>query len=355
MSYPREFISLSNFRLAWERILRGSNAQYKQFFRHLFPSYNIASDTILKDLVARLRRGHYQPSRAVTVYFPKPTRVLRPVTLISLNDQVVYQAIANFVANRFYRSLRPNYGVKTFGALLGGSQSQFFYKPWKTAYRAFNGSIKRAYLNGNVVLADFDLVSFYDLIDHKILRKVLGEKVAHKEVLDLLFLCLERWTSGNPNSHTKGHGIPQGPEPSAFLAEALLRTFDLAGYRDVVYLRYVDDIKLLGKELAPVRRGLLRLDLQAKKLGLVPQAQKIEVRRIIDINSELKSVPSSVAGATGPGKNRPVSKRWRESAAEPMRNRGGEERGGSAKAQSPTLLQKRERMGHPFVKAGRGS
>ena len=126
MAFPREFIALDNFRLAWERVVRGSNAQYKRFFAHLFPSYNIASDTILRDLIARVRRGHYEPSPAVTVYFPKPTRILRPITLISLNDQVVYQAIANFVANRFFRSLRPNYGVKVFGALFARKQKPIF-------------------------------------------------------------------------------------------------------------------------------------------------------------------------------------------------------------------------------------
>ena len=300
MPFPQDFLNLANFQLAWERMVRGSNAQYKRFYSHLVPSYNIASDTNLKDLISKLRKGLYQPSSAVTVYIPKPTRVLRPITLLTLNDQVLYQAIANYIADRFFKSLRPNYGVRAFGALYAGSQSPFFYRPWKKAYQQFNGAIKKSYAAGNKVLGDFDLVSFFDLIDHKILRKILARKVASGEVLDLLCECLEKWTSGNPSAYIRGHGIPQGPEPSAFLAEIMLADFDRAGYRDVAYLRYVDDIKLLGKDFSPVRRALLRLDLQAKRLGLVPQAQKIEVRRVTDINAELKSVPSSIAGATSP-------------------------------------------------------
>ena len=157
-------------------------------------------------------------------------------------------------------------------------------------------------------MADFDLVSFFDLIDHKILRKILEQGVADGEVLDLLAVCLEKWTSGNPSAYIKGHGIPQGPEPSAFLAEIMLTKFDRDKYRDVTYLRYVDDIKLLGRDFSPVRRSLLRLDLQAKRLGLVPQAQKIDIRRVTDISAELKSIPSSVAGVTNPTSNRPLSK-----------------------------------------------
>src|SRR5712664_1377105 len=282
MALPTEFLSLDNFELAWERIIKGSNAQYKRLFNHLFPSYNIAADANLKDLIQRIRNNHYSPSAPTTIYYPKSSRILRPITLLSLNDQVLYQAIANYIANKFSRSLAPRYGTKTFGAQLAGSRSGFFYRPWKKCYRSFNQSIRTAYFKGHDVIADFDLVSFFDLIDHKILRQMLERKIRNGEILDLLSECLERWTSGNPSAYIRGHGIPQGPEPSAFLAEIVLSDFDRAGYGNVVYLRYVDDIKLLGRDFPPVRRALLRLDLQAKRLGLVPQAQKIEVRRVTD-------------------------------------------------------------------------
>lgn len=308
LRYPADFLSLRNFQVAWERIIRGSNVQYKRFFAHLLPSYQFARDTLLADMVSKIRQGIYRPSKATTVYFPKPTRILRPITLLSLNDQIVYQAIANYVATRFYRSLLRNYQTKTFGAMFAGQGSLFFYRPWKKAYRAFNAAIKAAYHRGNSVVADFDLVSFFDLIDHQVLRDVLRGRVRNEEVLQLLSDCLREWTSGNPKSYVRGHGIPQGPEPSAFLAEIFLSEFDKTPFKQVTYLRYVDDVKLLGKDFSPVRRALLRLDLRAKRLGLVPQAQKIEVRRVPDIDAELKSVPSSIAGATGPVSSRPLTK-----------------------------------------------
>lgn len=87
--YPKEFLSDRNFQLAWERIRRGSNIQYKRFFSHLYPSYQFAHPAILADLISDVRRGTYQPSAATTVYFLKVTGVLRPITLLSLNDQVV--------------------------------------------------------------------------------------------------------------------------------------------------------------------------------------------------------------------------------------------------------------------------
>lgn len=141
--YPVEFSVLTNFEVAWERIVRGSNTEYKTFFSYRYSSYRFGQQTILEDLLSEFRGGRYRPSPATAVYFPKATRILRPITLLSLNDQVVYQAIANVVANRFYASLTPYCGTKTFGALYGGRNSLFFYRPWKKAYRTFNSEIRQ--------------------------------------------------------------------------------------------------------------------------------------------------------------------------------------------------------------------
>jgi retron-type reverse transcriptase len=294
MSYfPKSFTLYGNFDLAWVRITRGSNREYKRFFSHLFPSYRIGLKTNLLDLIAEIKAGHYRPSPVTLVYNPKPTGILRPMTFLCLNDQITYQAIVNVIADQFYRALRPLYYVRTFGALYAGRNSPFFYRPWKSCYRNFNASITKAYSLGNEIMADFDLVSFFDLIDHKSLRSVLKHRVKSGELLDLLFSCLGQWTSADA-TNIKGHGIPQGPEASAFLAAVFLKDFDKGQYRRVTYLRYVDDIRLLGKSSTSVKRALINLDLRSKSLGLVPQAQKIVVREVGDIRTELKSVPSSL-------------------------------------------------------------
>jgi hypothetical protein len=106
-----------------------------------------------------------------------------------------------------------------------------------------------------------------------------------------------------------GHGIPQGPEPSAFLAECFLFRFDRMPFRGVVYLRYVDDIKLMAKDESAVRRALLRLDIESKHVGLVPQAQKIECRKVADLDELRKNIPSSVLGLTKRGRASRASQR----------------------------------------------
>lgn len=300
MGYPRAFLSLDNFKLAFTRVVRGANKDYKAYYRHLFASYDLGLEENLKDLMDDIRRGRYSASHGVVVHQPKKSGILRPLTLLTLQDLIVYQALMNFVAVRFEKD-QSIYALRcSFGASFGGKSSPFFYRSWKVCYREYNKALTRAYKTGNRYVADFDLVSFYELIDHNLLRKCLSKRVGSPEVLDLLLHCLNEWTLDGAGEHI-GHGVPQGPEPSAFLAECFLLHFDQLRFKNIHYFRYVDDIKLLASDEIPLRRALMRLDLCSKDLGLVPQAQKIECRRVTSLRDLLKSVPSALASVT-PGR-----------------------------------------------------
>ncbi len=293
MAYPRQFLSRSNFIIAFERIVRGGNKEYKQFYRHLYPSYNLSLQENLDDLIHDIKSGTYKPSKPTIVFQPKKTLILRPLALLSLTDLIVYQAIINYIANKFESEQTKYAFSRSFGAIYAGKDSPFFYRSWKVCYRTYNKAIEKAFNAGNTFVADFDLVSFYELIDHNLLKEKLFEKVKNEELLTLLFECLEKWTNDGAGSHIH-HGIPQGPEPSAFLAECFLFHFDTKRFKDVKYFRYVDDIKLMAKSDIPLRRALLHLDLSSKELGLVPQAQKIELRKTSCIEDVLKNIPSSL-------------------------------------------------------------
>ena len=85
--------------------------------------------------------------------------------------------------------------------------------------------------------------------------------------------------------------------------------FDRLIFRGVVYLRYIDDIKLMAKDESTVRRALLRLDIASKYVGLVPQAQKIECRKVANLDELRKTVPSSVLALTQRGRASPASQK----------------------------------------------
>jgi len=89
MTYPQKFLSYSNFELAFKRIVKGSNKEYKLYYSHLFPGYNLALEDNLNDLIKEIRQGTYKPSTPNIVYLPKRTGTLRPLTLLSLTDLIV--------------------------------------------------------------------------------------------------------------------------------------------------------------------------------------------------------------------------------------------------------------------------
>jgi hypothetical protein len=57
MSYPAQFLSMTNLELAFTRVVRGANKEYKAYYRHLFPSYNLALRENLADLIDDVRTG----------------------------------------------------------------------------------------------------------------------------------------------------------------------------------------------------------------------------------------------------------------------------------------------------------
>lgn len=125
MALPRRFLSFHNFDLAFTRLIRSGNKEYKQFYRHLFPSYNLALAENLKDLIEDIRRGTFKPDAVTIIYQPKKSGILRPLTLLSLRDLIVYQAQVNHLAEAF-AATQERYALKqTFGALFAGTAPSF--------------------------------------------------------------------------------------------------------------------------------------------------------------------------------------------------------------------------------------
>jgi hypothetical protein len=72
------------------------------------------------------------------------------------------------------------------------------------------------------------------------------------------------------------------------------------GAAHTIYLRYVDDIKIFAKTEDELRRKLIKLDLSAKEIGLFPQTSKINIRKLIDPEEEIKSVSRPPEAALKP-------------------------------------------------------
>lgn len=303
--------ALDNLRRAYRWIQSNPDALYKSFFRDAYTAYAASSDYNLIRLRKHLLRYAYEPTHGSKIFFPKPSGILRPYTLLSVDDQIVYQACINVVAERLKPNIKNRYFKNIFGHIYAGKSSDFFYIKWQKGYRAYSKTVIDISNDGYNFVADFDLMSFYDSIDHAVIEYFLKDIDIDSELTDFLLNCLKIWTSNTwtnvSNVIYHGHGIPQGPLASGLLSEVVLKHIDDRGTRGrkrtIKYLRYVDDIKLFAKDKKPLRQRLVSLDLASREIGLFPQGAKISLREIGNPYDEIKSISGLDELVYAPGKN----------------------------------------------------
>jgi hypothetical protein len=289
----KELYDQDNLARAWRWIRSNSDAMYKGHFREQYAAYSIADEVNLKDLATRLKKDLFRPSEPCKLFLPKPSGILRPYTLLCVDDQIVYQAAVNVIAEQLAPRVRARYNVETFGHLYAGKTSGWFYQKWSKGYAAYNQAARTAFDDGYVYSASFDLTACYDSLDHNVLTYFLKELKLSKEFCERLTSWLSAWTAARKDIFLH-HGIPQGPLSSGLLSEVVLSYFDSNRDRSAnfKYFRYVDDIKIFGKDEQSLRSLLVQLDRLCKDIGLFPQSSKIKVHKVTDIEAELKSVSS---------------------------------------------------------------
>jgi hypothetical protein len=294
----KQVYDVRNLVRAYRWVLSSPDPRYKNYFRDDYAAYALATDLNLRILARQIRNGRFTPSHASKVYLPKTSGVLRPISLLTVNDQIAYQACLNIVAEELQKRIRKRRQVTVFYHLYAGNTSPFFYLRWERSYAVFARTIRSIFADGLKYVANFDLTAFYDSIDHHVLRVFLQRSGIDADTTAFLLANLKHWTDvtwsggkGRPIFHE--HGIPQGPPSSGMLSEVVLQHLDAIGDRrskDVRYLRYVDDIKLMARDEKTLRRKLVALDVASKEIGLFPQGSKIAIRQITDPEEEIKSV-----------------------------------------------------------------
>lgn len=286
-----------NLKRAWRWLRTNPDVRYKNYFRGLYSAYAVIDEWYLNDLADRLKSAAYTPSHACKIYLPKSSGILRPYTLLTVEDQIVYQATINIVAEKLFPHVRNKYNIETFGNLYAGKTSLWFYKKWSESYKNFNDASRDAVKNGLKFSASFDLTACYDSLDHRVLAHFLTKIGLDNEFCAFLKTLLVKWTATDSRQSIYiDHGIPQGPLCSGLLSEVVLQYFDFQHrpQKNMKYLRYVDDIRLFATSPSELRKALVRLDLLSKDIGLFPQSSKIEIHEVKDIEKELKSISNPV-------------------------------------------------------------
>ena len=242
---------------AWERVhdnggcAGADGVTIDRFSRNL--------DTALTALRTRVERGEYRPLPLLPIIVRKRPGETATRTLLvpTVRDRVLQTAAGHDLGRVFEDEFL---------------ECSFAYRP----HRSVNSAIARIrYLHehGFRFIGEADIESFFDRIDHGLLKEKLRRRIDDPLLRDLLDLWIDavRWDGHRTRPVTTG--IPQGSPISPLLANFFLAEFDLsleeAGLK---VIRYADDFLILARERSNAvggveiaRRGLAELHLGLKE------------------------------------------------------------------------------------------
>jgi retron-type reverse transcriptase len=285
------YFNTENIKLAYNRVNCWSDKMIKDRFGLRAFGYDL--DKNCKDLSEKLLSETYQPQAGFKFYVPKASKTQRTKTLLMVEDAIVYQAIANVIAQKTYAKLKEHDNF-VFGSVLNSEvelgvamlaeekPNYFFFKFWKSLYQKFKDSVIKAIDEDKVKYKfETDITGFFDSIPHyNLLLSLSTEFGIEDEILDMLSDCLNQW-SGTKDSRTPGVGIPQGPQPSFLLANLLLYSLDNQMVSNAhKYYRYMDDIKIYGYDEQELLEALVTIDNYTKSHGLSINSKKTSIEAI---------------------------------------------------------------------------
>ena len=299
MTYTRKQLAdYENLYLAWKRIQTSTSPKYKYLLKESLDAFSWSLENNLRLLSSEIVHRIYEPSKTSKFYLPKKSGLVRPITLLNVRDQIFYQALVKLICKSKIHEIKRFRNSHVFGGFnIHNPSSIFFLDRWEIEYNKYQRRIKKYFNDGYIWLAKFDLASFFDVIDHRILINIFCKDSLSEELKQDFFKALEKWTQPQEIDFFHSQGIPQGPCASTVIADIYLHQLDekiikTAPKYDVRYIRYVDDIVLMGKDRLSTENILIQLDIVARELSLIPQSSKTLIKKVTDINEELKGTNS---------------------------------------------------------------
>ncbi|GAA5035333.1 hypothetical protein GCM10023258_37070 [Terrabacter aeriphilus] len=203
-----------------------------------------------------LARRNYVPTTATFFRSPKAGLTTRPAALLSPQDRLVYEALAEHVLPSLTQ-LTEQHVVWPRDRTQRGNYSEYAEAPrtWDCEF-----------------IVRTDIASYYESIDHAFLAIVLRENLG---VGGAFAVALEAFLDTVMSSNV---GLPQGPAASDVLASAYLTDID----QEVVRLgwdvkRYADDMLIGASSFAEARQRVRDLEALLRERGLRLSQDKTRV------------------------------------------------------------------------------
>lgn len=291
-----------NLNLAWNRILKDMNddpypdiLHYKDIQR----DWGNFSNEFINE-ISNIQK--FNPNIFKALDIPKKNYTLRPVGLMHIKDRLLYQSICDFLAPKF----EPENSV--FSYKLDRPESPWMFLKGVDQWKLFEAEVEKL-CNQFPFVLETDLASYFEHIDHYRLLRILDDvfpNIDHdtmRPIKQALKKMLGKWNNAKPIS------IPQVNLPSSFLGNLYLDEVDkLLERRGLIYLRYVDDIRIFTNSISEARSALAFLIQTLRRIGLFVSSGKTRILPTEKILLEFEKDKSNIDDIDNAFKTRKISK-----------------------------------------------
>ncbi|MBC3366553.1 group II intron reverse transcriptase/maturase [Pseudomonas sp. SWRI154] len=227
----------------------------KDYARHL--------DANLQGLLERAKSGTYQAPAVRRVHIPKGDgKSTRPIGIPTFEDKLLQRAVAMVLEPLYEQDFHPD---------------SYGFRPGRSAHQALEVLYQRLRNMGGGWVLELDIRSYFDTIDHALLRGFVQQRVKD----GVLNRLIGKWLKAGVMEHGQWQrmeaGSPQGGVISPLLANIYLHhVLDVWFEREVKprlvgsssMLRYADDAVLVFANERDARRVMEVLPKRFRRFGL---------------------------------------------------------------------------------------
>lgn len=250
-----------------------------------FEDIKHAKEAVIGQAAHRLKSGGpFDPPHPIDVQ--KTPFLTRAATHLTFTDRLclhgVVAAFADTVEQRL-QQLDQAQGCTIVFSARRAHDPKFFLEKGTDHWVLWKAAIEDAIDDGYEWMVKSDITTYFDAIQHRILLQDLSKMAVHRDALTLLRDMLNSWSA------VPGLGIPQGPDAARVLGNAYLIPVD----EEMVtgpcrYLRFMDDIRIMGRTEDEALRGLTTFEKACRTRGLVLADHKTDLLQGDDARKDLQ-------------------------------------------------------------------